>query len=341
MQSLKCWVAVGVMARVISVRGDDTDAQTKAREALEKKLNELQSQPATQPTPAKPVAQPPPAKPSSAKQAPSSSVPAPAVPPSTFNAPPAADAAAIEKARAAMREKMNTPVATEVPPPATAPKITVQPPAEPAPAAAPAPPPVATPPPATPPPVVAAPAAAAAASVVSSPTPPPPAMPDLPPQSDPEAIAKAREALRQKMNELQAGQPAAPPQPPPAPPVPAAPAAPAVPAAQAPTASAAAVQPPSTPDLTAPPEADPAAIAKAREAMRLKMQTLGPETEMVSTYSHKGTQVGMNFPPLAAPPLGISAAKEQRLQELLQQYQADLISPEQYQTSRAKILAEP
>jgi len=321
MQSLKCWVAVGVMARVISVRGDDTDAQTKAREALEKKLNELQSQPATQPTPAKPVAQPPPAKPSSAKQAPSSSVPAPAVPPSTFNAPPAADAAAIEKARAAMREKMNTPVATEVPPPATAPKITVQPPAEPAPAAAPAPPPV--------------------ASVVSSPTPPPPAMPDLPPQSDPEAIAKAREALRQKMNELQAGQPAAPPQPPPAPPVPAAPAAPAVPAAQAPTASAAAVQPPSTPDLTAPPEADPAAIAKAREAMRLKMQTLGPETEMVSTYSHKGTQVGMNFPPLAAPPLGISAAKEQRLQELLQQYQADLISPEQYQTSRAKILAEP
>jgi hypothetical protein len=92
--------------------------------------------------------------------------------------------------------------------------------------------------------------------------------------------------------------------------------------------------------LTAPPEADPAAIAKAREAMRMKMQTMGPETEMASMHPGKAT-MGMNFPPLQAPPLGISAAKEQRLQELLQQYRADLISPEQYQASRAKILAEP
>jgi hypothetical protein len=163
-------------------------------------------------------------------------------------------------------------------------------------------------------------------------------MPDLPPPSDPEAIAKAREALRQKMNELQAGQPTPAAQPPPAPPAPPAPAVPAVPAA---TASTTAIQPPSTPELTAPPEADPAAIEKAREAMRTRMQTLGPETEMVSMHPGKATQMGMNFPPLQAPPLGISDAKELRLRELLQQYRSDLISPEQYQASRAKILAEP
>jgi hypothetical protein len=45
--------------------------------------------------------------------------------------------------------------------------------------------------------------------------------------------------------------------------------------------------------------------------------------------------------PLESPPLPISAEKEQRLQELLKKYKADQITPEQYQTERAKILAEP
>ena len=346
MQSLKCWLAVGVAVCALSVRGDDTEAQAKAREALQQKLNELQGQSAAQPAPAKSATKPPPAKPAPAKQAPKAAE-APAVPASTFTTPPTNDAAAIEKARAAMREKMNTlqPVATEVPPPAPAPKITVQPPAEPAaaPAATSTPPPVAAPPPVAPPPVVAAPAAVVTSSVVSSSSPPAatPAMPDLPPPSDPDAIAKAREALRQKMNELQAGQPTPATQPPATPP--SAP-APAVPAAPPATASATAIQPPSTPELTAPPEADPAAIAKAREAMRLKMQAMGPEpmaaNALVSTRPGK-TQTGMNFPAMSAPPLGISATKEQRLQQLLQQYRSDLISPEQYQAGRAKILAEP
>jgi hypothetical protein len=44
--------------------------------------------------------------------------------------------------------------------------------------------------------------------------------------------------------------------------------------------------------------------------------------------------------PLAGPPLPISAEKEQRLTELLQKYKADQITPEQYHTERAKILAE-
>jgi hypothetical protein len=44
--------------------------------------------------------------------------------------------------------------------------------------------------------------------------------------------------------------------------------------------------------------------------------------------------------PFQAPPLPISADKEQRLQELLRQYRADQLTPVQYHTARAKILAE-
>jgi len=49
----------------------------------------------------------------------------------------------------------------------------------------------------------------------------------------------------------------------------------------------------------------------------------------------------LNFPQLRGPALPVSAEKEQRLRNLLQQYKLDLISPEQYQSARAKILAEP
>ena len=44
--------------------------------------------------------------------------------------------------------------------------------------------------------------------------------------------------------------------------------------------------------------------------------------------------------PLEAPPLPISTEQDKRLQELLQKYKADQITPEQYQAERAKILGE-
>ena len=47
------------------------------------------------------------------------------------------------------------------------------------------------------------------------------------------------------------------------------------------------------------------------------------------------------IPPLPAPPSPLSVSKEQRLQELLQLYRADKITPEEYHVQRAKILAEP
>jgi hypothetical protein len=59
-------------------------------------------------------------------------------------------------------------------------------------------------------------------------------------------------------------------------------------------------------------------------------------------------QVDVNFPgkqlglrPIVAPPLPVSAAKEAQLQVLLEKYEADQITPEQYHTERARILAEP
>jgi len=52
-----------------------------------------------------------------------------------------------------------------------------------------------------------------------------------------------------------------------------------------------------------------------------------------------GTEIGMK--PVAAPPLPISASKQDRLAALLQKYQADQITPDEYHSQRAAILAEP
>jgi hypothetical protein len=95
------------------------------------------------------------------------------------------------------------------------------------------------------------------------------------------------------------------------------------------------VEPPTTPSFNALPEADPASINKARESVRMAMSYMPPE----APASGKGA--ALNFPPLKGPPLGISDEKAQRLQGLLQQYKMDLVTPEQYQAARAKILAEP
>lgn len=45
--------------------------------------------------------------------------------------------------------------------------------------------------------------------------------------------------------------------------------------------------------------------------------------------------------PIVAPGLPVSMTKEQRLQALLMLYKADQVTPEQYHTRRAAILAEP
>jgi hypothetical protein len=178
-----CAALVGVLAWSLHVQGDDTEAQAKARAALRQKMNEAQAAP-VQPPPAAPAA-PAPAQPKPAPVAPAPAA-APAVQPApvAVQLPPSADPAVIERAREAVRQKMGEtqpklPVAT-VPAPAPVKPV-------PTPVAQPAPAPAAQP--------VPAPVAQPAAPVVQ-----------VPPAADPEAVAKAREALRKNMSELE-GQP--------------------------------------------------------------------------------------------------------------------------------------
>jgi hypothetical protein len=84
-------------------------------------------------------------------------------------------------------------------------------------------------------------------------------------------------------------------------------------------------------------KADADSIAKAREAVRQRMQSI----TYADPTSRGGNRPGTNFQPLEGPPLPISSEKQQRLGELLQRYRADQVTPEQYQAERAKILAGP
>src|ERR1043166_3677729 len=105
MQISKCLLVVcaAVCTFSLPLRSQDTDAQTKAREALEKKMKELQGQSD------KAVPSPAPAKQPEAKPQPAPAAP----PPAAVSAPSAApavqpvDSEALAKAREAMRQKMN------------------------------------------------------------------------------------------------------------------------------------------------------------------------------------------------------------------------------------------
>jgi hypothetical protein len=311
----------------------DADADLKLREALEKKLNELQTQP--------PASAPQPKASAPARTAAPVAVPAaqPA-PASVLAAPPPADSEAIAKAREALRQKMNE--LNTQPEQAVPQSVVVAPPASRKPAQAAMPAPAARP---VPPAQLSQPVAQPAPVQTT-------AKPVLvaPPPVDSEAIAKAREALRQKMNELDmqpaAAQPAA---------VVAAPALVVQPqpvAAQPAPAVAPAIQPPAMPALAEPAPASAESIAKARTAVEQQMKQLETRppvaagsatapTTLAPTKPTKRNQILQSFPPLQSPPPAIGADKEQRLQELLRKYKADQITPEQYHQDRAKILAEP
>ena len=182
-----------------------------------------------------------------------------------------------------------------------------------------------------------------------------------------EAQIKAREALRQKMAELEAqGNPkpavpapvvapkAAPTPPPvvvtPPPPLPPPPAPKVKPAPV--VVAPPPVTPPPAPVVV---REDPATVERTRAALRQKMSELDAQQgitapTVVAPYAAKPntpaahTVVRAEIPPaqpITPPPSPISATKEGRLAELLQKYKADAVSPEQYHTQRAAILAEP
>ena len=324
--------ATAYCAALLPLCAADADVNAKLREAMEKKLDELQTQPppnASKPAIAVPApvvvpaAQPPPAPAVIAPPPPGGRPTPPPTARSTAKpvlvAPPPVDSDAIAKAREAMRQKlaeMETQSAPAAAIPAQ-PVPAVQPmPAAVAPAPAPAPmvpapPVVAQPEPApTPapaptvqaPPIVVQPAPVPAPAVQPAPQAPLAA----PTPVDSETIAKAREALRQKMKELEAQPPAE-----------------AVTLIRPVTKTAPETKPIATQSQGSPvqPEAKPMAEKPPKKA---------------------GKVTGASaFPPLAAPPPSVSADKDQRLQELLRKYRADQITPEEYHQQRAKILGEP
>jgi len=190
---------------------------------------------------------------------------------------------------------------------------------------------------------------------------------------DTPAQAAARAALMQSMGQPAAAAPAAPKMSPP----PAAPKAPVAPVAAVPAAAPVAVSPqpidseaqaaaraallqsmgqsdiPATPvaapavSTPAPAPTVPAPVVVAPVAMAPAPATpAAPEAKPVAanpTKSSNAPVVGQEagFAPIVAPPLPISAAKQQQLDALLVQYQADQISPEEYHKQRAAILAAP
>jgi hypothetical protein len=124
------------------------------------------------------------------------------------------------------------------------------------------------------------------------------------------AQAAAREALMKQMNGLQAPEPQSPSAQPTVPVVAAKPAGPA---------------PPMEP------------VAPAAPGI-LMLQT----NAVVAPPAIPPVSVTVPAPiPIIAPGLPISMTKEQRLQALLARYKADQVTPEQYHTQRAAILAEP
>jgi hypothetical protein len=117
--------------------------------------------------------------------------------------------------------------------------------------------------------------------------------------------------------------------------------------------------------VAVPPPADSEEITKARDAMRQKISDLKTQTDATTANLSPRDAAIMSAvqqaqerqhqadaerkaaepsaPPamtdLSAPVPPISAVKQQKLDTLLQQYEADQISPTQYHEERAKILA--
>jgi len=292
----------------------DSDATQQAREQLRRKVAELTP---TETRPSETVV----AKPTPVVEQPVAKPPPPKVAPTS-----AKSDGQVENAREALRKKIaeieaQKPVATPTPPPVVA-----------APTQAPAPPPVVAAPP--PPPVVAKPAPAPTPPPVVSKSTPTPAVSTgaefaaVPAIPDSAEIAKAREEMHKRIAELES-QPkplGLQPKPSPTPPKPVAFVPPAKPNVSfepvegiAPGTSAVAIYEPGKTSAKG-------LSAKERERMEAERAAM---------------RTPASFNTVEVPPPAISAAKAEKLAELLRKYKTDEITPEQYHKERAKVLAEP
>ncbi len=138
----------------------------------------------------------------------------------------------------------------------------------------------------------------------------------VPAQASPDAASKLESALHQKMSEL----------------------------------GAQAVTPPPTNALKPAPvtptekQGGQAAMSRSQQKALEREEKQAVEAAMVQAPETKlpkrETNVApIGFEPLLAPPPPVSAAQQAQLDELLQRYKADQITPEQYFTERAKIMS--
>jgi len=83
--------------------------------------------------------------------------------------------------------------------------------------------------------------------------------------------------------------------------------------------------------------------ALEKKASSEKVKPAAEQAQARPQKEEKPTAVNkfLEFPPVQAPPPPVALSKEQRLQELLQLYRADRITPVEYHAQRAKILSEP
>jgi hypothetical protein len=314
-----------------SSRGADTDAQIKAREALRQRINELNAQPATTnaaaPTPSAtpskaPESQPPPvAKPTPEPVAttpePVATTPVPTQAPDTVKTVPPPVSTRIE----APPTRTTPPGQAQAPAPVV--RTTRQPKPKPA-------------------PVAKTPKNAPTSSGQVTATRP-----------DSEKVAKARQALEEKMRELnaQGSQPAVASQPPVAQPeVAAQPVSPPVVATQPPSNAGSRtpeIISTSRPSISAPnsdanePLPTPPPVNKSGQASQNKPQSKPQPPKRPPTQTAQVPEPRQRYTLPPGPPAPVSADKVQKLDTLLQQYRADRITPEQYQQERAKILAGP
>lgn len=312
----------------------DNESQIRARQALEEKMNQLQTQaPETNsapPTAVTPEAQPKPKRAKKAKPAaPKPEAPVVNVTPANTNVetpsaqPAPAASAEDEKLREALHQKMSEQPAVsattnEAPKHAPKPKRRAENPAPPVVNAAPSKPAMENPP------MQPAPAAAMPEQAPSTPA----------VSADDE---KLREALHQKMLEQQAISTTTNESP-----------APAVQSKKTKKAPPVVAKTPSvqeqnqTPVTPAPAQAPSAAYSPLPAPSNVQRPTLPAMPAPAPAPTAKNpAQPTMTLPPLSGPPSSLSAAKQQKLDALLEQYRNDQITPQQYHEQRAKILAEP
>jgi len=146
-----------------------------------------------------------------------------------------------------------------------------------------------------------------------------------------EEIARQREAVRQKITDLSAQEKA-------------------VKSATPRKAACVEKQPRAKPhdtqsnDVIKPEQAAAAAEAKARaeEQQRGTVEAKTPKMKARKSKPEMATEIiPTQFGPIESPPPVVPASKAAKLEDLLQKYKADQITPEEYHNQRAKILAEP